>query len=128
MKNKKGFVTITVVLWMSLVLSIVAALYSMMVREVSILQKNNKVKNYLNNELYEDIVEQFKITINYLEDIRNQSYYLNSQYREYKFYFHIKKSYFTLEILEKENNSKMNFYYSYYKKVNGEYIFERIEL
>lgn len=128
MKSKKGFVTITVVLWMSLVLSIVVALYSMMVKEVSILQKNNKVKSYLNNELYEEIVKQFKITINYSEDIKNQSYYLNSQYREYKFYFDIKRSYFTLEILEKEKNSKVNFYYRYYKKVNGEYIFERVEL
>lgn len=133
MKNKKGFVTISLVLWLTLILSVVTSLYISTLRESSILRRGDKLKNYKKNYAYYDVVKEFERTINEklfggeldFKSIVNESYFLESSSKIYEMKYNDKSALFLLKVTNKSTNEKTEVYYKELLKENGTIFFER---
>ena len=133
MKNKKGFVTISLVLWLTLILSVVTSLYISTLRESSILRRGDKLKNYKKNYAYYDVVKQFERTINEkllgeeldFKSVVNESYFLESSSKIYEMKYNDKSALFLLKVINKSTNEKTEVYYKELLKENGTIFFER---
>ncbi|MFR5264092.1 hypothetical protein [Clostridium sp.] len=133
MKNKKGFVTISLVLWLTLILSVVTSLYISTLRESSILRRGDKLKNYKKNYAYYDVVKEFERTINEkllgeeldFKSVVNESYFLESSSKIYEMKYNDKSALFLLKVINKSTNEKTEVYYKELLKENGTIFFER---
>lgn len=133
MKNKKGFVTISLVLWLSLSLSIVSALYMTALRKYSLESNRDKVDNYKNHYAYYDVIEEFERIINAklvtgeLEfiNIKNEVYFLETKAKEYKVSKEEETHYFLLEVKDKKSGEVFNERYNQILKGDGSVFFVR---
>lgn len=133
MKNKKGFVTISLVLWLTLILSVVTSLYISTLKESSILGRGDKLKNYKKNYAYYDVVKEFERTINKkllggeldFKSVANESYFLESSSKIYEMKYNDKSALFLLKVINKSTNEKTEVYYKELLKENGTIFFER---
>lgn len=133
MKNKKGFVTISLVLWLTLILSVVTSLYISTLKESSILGRGDKLKIYKKNYAYYDVVKEFERTINKkllggeldFKSVANESYFLESSSKIYEMKYNDKSALFLLKVINKSTNEKTEVYYKELLKENGTIFFER---
>lgn len=132
-KNKKGFVTISLVLWLTLILSIVTSLYISTLRESSILRRGDKLNNYKKNYAYYDVVKEFERIINEklskgeldFKSVVNESYFLETSSKIYEMKYNEKNALFLLMVINKNTNEKTEVYYKGLLKENGTIFFER---
>lgn len=132
-KNKKGFVTISLVLWLTLILSIVTSLYISTLRESSILKRGDKLNNYKKNYAYYDVVKEFEKIINEklskgeldFKSVVNESYFLETSSKVYEMKFNDKSALFLLMVINKNTNKKTEVYYKGLLRENGTIFFER---